>query len=151
MAEQTTVEWHDLVIKLGDGEVSETFTAPLALRSRGLESSATTSEAVPMDDTTASTVMWTQRNVTGLSQTVSGEGLLDPTDYATWRDWFVSGAKKNVQIEYAVSAANGGGYYEGPFVLTAMSETGDRDANGGLVAISVTMQSAGAVSWTDAT
>lgn len=150
MAQQTTLEWHDLVIKLGDGASTEVFAAPLALRSRGLESSATTSEAVPMDDTTTSTVMWTLRNVTGLSQTVSGEGLLDPTDYDTWRNWFMGGAKKNIRIEYEIAAASGGGYYQGSFVLTAMSETGDRDANGGLVSISVTMQSAGAVTWTDA-
>lgn len=150
MAQQASVKWHQFVVKLGDGGGSEVFTAPCALISRGLQFAGQTSEVYLADCEDEATAGWAARNITGKSATISGSGSLDPDDLAMWWDYFNGSQPKNVQVHHVLSLANGGGYWQAPFILPTFNQTGGRDDNGGVVSFEVEMMSAGACIWTPA-
>lgn len=150
MAQQKTVRWHELDVRLGDGASSEAFVAPCALRARSIAFETQTSEAAPLDCESPETPAWMVRTAISKGGTISGNGLLDPDDLGTWWDYYSGGVEKNVRMAVNKPLADGGGYFQGPYILTRFELNGERDGEGGMVAISVEMQSAGVVSWTDA-
>lgn len=150
MAYPVTGKWSDLIIKLGDGATpTETFTPSCVLRTdKGVSMQTTTSEVMMVDCSSANSEMI--REAVALSYTISGTGLMDFAEFDDWRAWAQSLASKNLQIEYALSAANNGGYFEGPFILETFEQRGNRTENGGRIMATVNIVSAGAVSWTNA-
>lgn len=150
MAQQDSVAFQLFDIRLGDGEESESFTAPCALRSRGLTLQANNSEVALLDCNSPEAASWMTRNVVSQMATISGSGSLDPGDLATWWAFFNGAAAKNVRMYVDISLARGGGYWQGPFILTNFAMTGSRDDSGGVVTVEIEMMSAGQVTWTDA-
>ncbi len=152
MAPPTTISWHLLKIELGDGQApTEGFAAPCALRTKGVQMTAQTSEVYVIDCTNPENASWAVRNTIGQSVTITGSGTLDMADLQTWREFFTDAVSKNVRINFDVAAGSNGGYYTGPFLLTNLTFNGSRDDEGGLVTVEVEMQSAGVLTWTDAT
>ena len=68
-------------------------------------------------------------------------------DLPMWRSWYLSGAPRNVQITFPGAAAAGGGYDQFSAVLTDFEITAKK---GEKCAISVTIESTGAIAFTPA-
>lgn len=150
MATQKKVDWHKAKIEIGDGETPEVFAAPCAIITRGLELSAENSQVFLLDCATPGVAGWATRNVVGKSASISGNGSLDPGDYATWRDFYMDAVPKNVRFNMDIPVADGGGYWEGPFILTTFNNNAGRDDNGGVMQFEIELMSAGDLTWTDA-
>lgn len=150
MATQKTVAWFNAKLLLGDGVTpNEGFTAPCALRTRGINFESTQSETAPLDCLDESIPVGMKRVTVTKTATISGTGVVDPDDLATWRAYFTGGAAKNVRFQVAIPLADGGGYWQGPFILRVFELTAERDGEG-VVAFSLELISAGDITWTDA-
>lgn len=106
-------------ILFGDGATPEVFTPMCTLNSsRGMTSSAeTTDRNIPDcdDDMLPSNTL---RYVTSISHEISGSGVLEAPDAKVFADWLNSGAKKNIRVELG---STGGTRWAGQFVLTNFS------------------------------
>lgn len=147
MAKPTTMKGSHLLIMLGDGQSPETFAAPCGLTSKGLNMDATTNDFNVPDCADPDAPQWTERIVSALSAAVPGNGIVSLADYADWRDWFLSGLERNIQVSLNESLALGGGHYSMSAVLTQFNTTGN---DGELATLEVQIQSNGPVTWTDA-
>lgn len=128
----------DLVIKMGDGEVSETFTPVGGLLNASISGSNGTLESTNFDDDGVRKLI---EGRFGMAWTVSGSGVANDTaGFGVLRDTFNSAAKKNYQFVNIM--ATGGATYEGAFIMTSFEETGETD---GYVNFSITLESAGEV------
>lgn len=149
MATQKKASFQQYYIALGDGATpTEAFTRPCALASRTFTLTGTPAEVNLLDCADESLPMWTSREISIMSGTVAGEGTLDPDDLETWREWMLSAEVKNARIMLDLPVADGGGYYEGPFVLTTFENVSSKE--NGTVTFSLEMMSAGTITWTDA-
>lgn len=138
-----------LLVQIGDGASPEVFTHDCLINTeRSVQFSSDTNQTVIPDCDNPDAPGWKETMVDGLSASVTGAGMLHTASVADWFAWFASGAPKNVRIKNDVSAANGGGYWSGAFLLTAFEETGARNDK---ATVSVTLTSTGAITWTDAT
>ena len=150
MAIQKSVRWQDFDIRIGDGGNPETFTAPCGLRSRGMNLTSNTSEVALLDCATPEAASWMNRNVVANMASISGSGTLHPPYISTWWEFFQGAQPKNVRVYVDIPNSDGGGYWQGGFILTTCNFTGSRDDQGGTVVIEVELQSDGEVTWTDA-
>lgn len=139
-----------LLIKIGNGADPEIFTADCLINTdRGIQftSDSTTEPTYYCDipDVPA----WTEVQKDSLSATVTGAGKLHTTSIAFWDAWYNSDDAKNIRVELnGVSAANGGGYWEGAFKLTQWEITGPEKEKS---EASITLQNHGPVVWVPAT
>ncbi|CAL8981545.1 hypothetical protein RHODGE_RHODGE_02830 [Rhodoplanes serenus] len=144
MAKPTTQRWTKLSIWPGDGASPEDFTSKVCgLTSKGISFSASTSDSNVPDCDNPDAPSWTERVAQALSSTVSGSGVMAEETFAFWRDWFLSGAPKNVRIVLGLTAP---GYFAGSYLLTSFELTGNQ--GDGKVQVSLQLQSDGPVSWT---
>ena len=66
---------------------------------------------------------------------------------AIWREWFQSGAARNLKIKLDAAVADGGGHFEGKFILT----TYNLGAEGrGKITTEIELQNDGEIVWVDA-
>jgi hypothetical protein len=109
----------------GDGASPEVFTKhDCGLTSKGFARSAKTSDTEVPDCDDPDAAVWTERNVTSLSGSVTGSGVLAVDSLSFWDDWFESGIAKNCRV---VMDLPGGAaaYYEGRLVLTKHEVAGN--------------------------
>ena len=152
MARQGSVKFGLYKVELGNGATpTEVFAAPCALKSKTFELTAQNSEVYLLDCADPDAASWAERNVTGLSATGGGAGTIDPEDYDVWRDWFLSAEPKNIRIGPRTGVMNGGGYWQGPFICTSLSEASAKEDNGGLATFEVEFMSASDIAWVPAT
>jgi hypothetical protein len=90
---------------------------------------------------------WKITDITALQMTLSGQGILDRAARKTWEDWAFSGAEKTVRWVYDVTAADFGGYYQAPAILTNYQVTAQRGQRA-TVQIAITLN--GKPAWTAA-
>ena len=147
MARPTTIKGSKLVIQLGDGASPETFTAPCALTTKGINFSAATNDFnVPdCDDPDAAT--WTERVTSALSAGVPGSGTLAMESFDEWRTWFLSGLEKNIRVVVDTDEGLNAGYFSMSAILTTFNVGGNQ---GELATIEVDIASNGEVTWTAA-
>lgn len=149
MPYQATVPFDRYLIQLGDGvSPTEGFTAPLGLKARTFTLENTTTESQILDTANEALPMATIRHGSAQSGSISGEGVLDPSDLATWRTWFLGATSRNCRVVVDLPLASGGGYYSGPFILTRFENVSSKEE--GLATFSLEMQSAGPITWTAA-
>jgi hypothetical protein len=148
MARPKTLKGSKVLIRLGDGASPENFVAPCALTTKGINLAAASNEFnVPdCDDPDAPT--FTERVVSALSAGIAGSGTLAMDSLQTWREWFLSGQSKNIEVVFDESPANGGGYFSLAAVLSTLNLGGN---NGELATIETQLDSDGEITWTDAT
>lgn len=147
MAQPTTIRATKLLVQLGDGASPEVFTAPCGLTTKGIDLTATTQDDEVQDCDDPDAPIWVARGIASLSAGISGSGTLAMESLETWRDWFLSGDPKNIRVKLDLPGASGGGYYAMSAVLTAFNQNGEGK---GLVQASITIQSNGEVTWSDA-
>lgn len=145
MAPPKTAPWYKMLIQVGDGADPEVFSAPCGLTTRGINFSAETSDTTVPDCEDPSLPSWTERVARALSAGISGSGVLALATHETWRQWFLSGEARNCRMKLDVPVGDGGGHYEGRFVLTTFNLGASEDD--GKISVEVELQNDGAVVW----
>jgi predicted secreted protein len=138
-----------LLIKVGDGQATETFDTTLtcALMTKAVNFTADANTIVVPDCDNPDLPAANQTEITATGLEITGSGVVKTDSVEAWHTWFASGAAKNVRAEIGIAAADGGGYWQAAMKLTAFSVTGER---GNKLQMEVTLQADGAVTWTDA-
>ncbi|MDB5574986.1 MAG: hypothetical protein JWR80_162, partial [Bradyrhizobium sp.] len=90
---------------------------------------------------------WVLRTIDTLSAGISGAGTMDPPSYGTLRDKMLAGESFPVRVVVGGTGAQGGGYYQGNYVMTSL---GGAKAGKGYLTSTVAMSSDGEITWTDA-
>lgn len=148
MAAVKTLNGEKLLVQIGDGATPETFAVDCLINTeRGISFSADTQEFVVPDCLAPDDPAWKEVTKDGLSASVNGAGMLHTSSVETWFNWFKSSDTKNLRVKVDVAGADGGGYWQGAFHLTAFEVTGNRKEKS---TVSVTLMSSGEVTWTDA-
>lgn len=149
MAKPKTASWSKLIIQVGDGATpTEVFTAQCGLTSKGISFSGDVNDVSVPDCDDPDAPAWAERTVATKSATVSGDGVLATDHREDWDEWFQSGVARNCRILIDIPLADGGGYYEGKFLLTTFTINGNQDD--AKLTVEVEMQSDGPVVWVDA-
>lgn len=131
----------DLLLKIGDGEVSEAFTAIAGLRSKTISVNGTLADATNSD----STGRWREMIAgTGIKTfSISGSGVfLDAAIEATMQTAALAQTIDNYQ---AIIPAFG--TFAGPFHISSMEYAGEHE---GEVTYTISLESCGAVAFTAA-
>lgn len=136
MTQASTLRFSQFLIKIGDGASPETFAAPCGLNSRGFNRTAATNDTNVPDCADPDAPSWLERDITSLSGSLDGSGVVADEDFDTWNTWFESGLSKNAQITLGART------WLGPFKLTALNITG---ARGSRVTFTATMESDGEI------
>jgi predicted secreted protein len=150
MAQPKTLNGKQLLVKIGDGgSPTETFASDCLINlDRAFELTADGNDVSVPDCDNPSAPAWREKIIQTLSANVSGGGRLHTSVVEAYFTWLTTGASKNVRLELGgVSAANGGGYFSGAYKLTRFALSG---SDGDLATAEVTLESTGAITWTDA-
>lgn len=144
---------NSLLILLGDGATpTEGFAYPCGANANTVKFKNNTGEEVTLDcNDPLGAAAIIQRWIETQDTELSIAGLLAKEALQTWRDWSdgaVNGGVKNIRIAIMNSAADGGGYYTVPAILSEFefSREGKKQ-----VQISGTIVAAGRRVWTAAT
>lgn len=128
-----------VILKVGDGGGTEVFTA-LA----GQSDTRLSLQGNPIDVSDKTTNNWGATIAGTLAATVTVSGYPDWPDTAGWdtlRTHFEAGTTVNCQLV----VNNDGDYYQGAFSVTGFDVGGAED---GATEYSITLQAAGALTWT---
>ncbi len=137
-----------LLVQIGDGADPEVFAHDCLINTdRGINFSADTNREVVPDCDDPDAPGWSTVSKDGLSATITGSGMLHTSSVADWFDWFDGADAKNVRVNLNVGAAAGGGYWAGAFKLTSFEVSGPGKNT---ATCSVTLESDGVITWTDA-
>jgi predicted secreted protein len=150
MAQAKVMNGRKLLIKVSDGASTPTFAHPCLINAaRGIAFASETNSINIPDCDDPDLVTWVGREKRGLSASINGAGVLHTPDTEVFFDWVKSSTPKAVRVELngVTGGANGGGYWGGNFHLTTFEVSGD---DGEKVQCSLSMESDGAIAWTDA-
>jgi hypothetical protein len=149
MAQAKTLKGKSLLIKISDGATPAVYSHPCLINSdRGIVFAGEANETNVPDCADPELLSWVEREMVSKSATLNGAGTLNTPDVEEFFDWFNGGSEKAIRVELAgVTGANGGGYWQGNFLLTNFEITGSL---GQKAQCSLTLQSTGAVTWTAA-
>lgn len=148
MAQAKTFRFSDVMILLGNGaSPTEIFAAPCGLTELGMTIATDTSETVIPDCDNPDDPAWKITDISALQMTLTGQGVLDRTARKAWEDWAFGGVEKSVRWMYDVTAADNGGHYQAPGILTSYQVTAQRGQRA-TVQIGITLN--GKPQWTAA-
>jgi len=145
VAQPTTMRFGKFRVLLGDGATPEAFTAPCGFTSRSFSRSKELSDIVIPDCDNPDAPSHVARDVRSLSSSISGSGVLAKTALPTWEAAYDSAESVNCRIE--MDWGDTTITYEQRFHLSSMELSGE---DGGRVQISVSMESDGAYTRTEA-
>jgi TP901-1 family phage major tail protein len=131
----------DVLIKIGDGEVSESFVTVAGVRAKTISLNARTVDGTSGESPSAWRELIAGAGVKSAS--VSGAGVFkDAASDALIQEAFFTQARRNFQLVIPDF-----GTLEGPFLVEALDYSGDHD---GEAAFAITLASAGVLSFTAA-
>jgi hypothetical protein len=140
VAQAKTFKFGDTVVLLGDGATpTEAFTAPCGLTQLTLTVNFDTQQTVVPDCADPDLPAWTETDVTSLTMTIGGQGILDRDARPEWEEWFMTNTPKKVRWLYDVTLADNGGYYQAPGILTQYQVTAQRGQRA-QVQVTITLQ-----------
>lgn len=148
MAQAKTIRFAGQLMMLGDGETPEVFAAPCGFTSLNLSVNIETNSTNVPDCLDPDLPAWLESDEVSKQMTVGGNGVIDRDAIQIWRDWLLTGGEKNVRWFTSGTAAEGGGYWQAPGILSTYEETGERGQRWQLN-IGITLN--GKPIWTDAT
>jgi len=137
------------LILVGNGATpTEVFGAPCGVTVRNATFANTISEWLVMDcDDPLDYMPTMQRVVTSQDTSLEISGRLARTALPIWRAWSDSGAARNIRVLIEETAANNGGYWQLPALLTSL-QIGQESLDG--ATISAQIAGAGRRVWTAA-
>lgn len=138
-----------LLLMFGDGGSPQKFEEYCTIntsREFTLEASTVDSQVPNCDAPDAPS--WIQRSIDTLSAGISGAGTMDPITWGRLRDRMLAGEPIDVRIRISQGPLQGGGRFQGSFVITKLSAS--REGKG-LVSGDVALASDGEIIWSDAT
>lgn len=140
MVAAVTYSFGTLLVQL-ETAVPGTYAAPCGLTSRSLKFSKSANETIIPDCADDDAAAWVDRDISSLSATISGEGVLDGSAFTSyWQPWAILATPKNCRV-----VLTGKGYWAGSFQLLSLDISGKR---GERVAVNVELASDGAMTWT---
>ncbi len=149
MAKPKTVKGTKVRLLQGDGETpTEGFTAFCGLTARSINFQTNTNETFVPDCADPDAPAWRELAKAGRYVSISGSGILDMNALPRYQEAYDDDEAVNYRVEIAVPALDNGGHWAGPFMLTNFSVTGN---DGEHANVEVTLESAGAVVWVNAT
>jgi predicted secreted protein len=149
MTKPTTVKGTKVRLLQGDGATpTEAFTAFCGLTARSISFQTNTNDTQVPDCDDPDAPQW--REITKVSRfvSVSGSGILDMNALPEYQAAYDDPDSVNYRIEIAVPMASNGGYWEGAFMLTGFTITGN---DGEFAQVELSIESDGPVTWVDAT
>lgn len=147
MADPKTVEGVLVGLLVGDGATDEAFTAFCGINAKTISFQTNTNERFLYDCTTPTNVPWRKLTKSGRFASITGTGELDSTVLDRYMELYNSNEAANVQFNIGVAALDGGGYWAGAFMFTNFEIVG---TNGELTTVNISLESSGALTWTDA-
>lgn len=128
MAQAKSIRFGKQMILLGDGASSEVFTAPCGFSEITMTVNIESNTVNIPDCDDPDLAAWLATDIVSQQMTLQGSGLLEQDAMQVWHSWWFTnaGEERNVRYFRDLSAASGGGYFQGPATLTAYEETGSR-------------------------
>lgn len=137
------------LVKIGDGEASETFTVICGIENANINRGANTEDRYPRDCAAPGAVPVRKVKVTGKFLTITGDGLIDKANIETLED--ALGISGNYTVElYQEDGTDAGtlvGTFAAPFVLDAANMNVPRN---GTASAEITLKNNGTWTWTAA-
>lgn len=148
MAQAKSIRFAGQLMMLGNGaEPDEVFNAPCGFTSLSLTVNIETNSTNVPDCDDPDLPAWLESDEVSKQMQLSGNGVMDRDALIIWREWLMTGGEKNVRWFTTGTAAQGGGYWEAPGILSTYEETGERGQRWQLN-IGITLN--GAPTWTEA-
>lgn len=144
MAQPTVLVGTKLLILVGNGASPEVFAEPCGLTTRNFDLGASTNTTLIPDCADPEAPAWEAKDVSSLSATISGAGVMAVESFDTWNDWFMSALSKSIQVKLDSSDL---GHWLGTFIISSLKYGGQR---GQKVTIDLTLVNDGAVTWVPA-
>ena len=146
MAQAKTVRGTKLLIKIGDGATPEVFEHNCTINgARSFQLSSQTNDFVVPDCDDPDLLAWIEREKVSVGGTINGAGILNSEDLPFFEEYARSADPKNCMVTVDVPGTDGGGHWDGAFLLTDFQINGDR---GSKIEVTLTMQSTGVLTWT---
>lgn len=139
-----------LLLQFGDGAAAEEFQHSCTINtSQDFTLEATTTDGTEPNCGNPNAPNWVLRAVDTLSANINGAGTADPVSYGVLRTKMLTGEDFKVRVLLdGLSAVQGGGYFEGSYVMTSL---GLAKEGKGYLTSSVALASTGEVKWVPAT
>lgn len=126
MAQAKTIKFADQLMMIGDGAVPEVFAAPCGFTTLTLTVNIATNDTNVPDCNDPSLPAWLVSDEVSKQMVLSGDGVLDTDAFQIWRAWLLAGGEKNIRWFTTGVAANGGGWFSAPGIMSTYSENGQR-------------------------
>lgn len=127
MAQAKTLRFAQQLLMIGDGATpTEAFEAPCGLTSLNMTINIETNTVNVPDCDDPDLPAWLVSDEVSKQMVVGGQGVLDTDAMQIYRDWWISGGEKNIRWFTDGLAADGGGYWQAPALMTTYEETGER-------------------------
>jgi predicted secreted protein len=137
-----------LLTQFGNGATPEIFAHACTINtSQDFTVEATTTDATEPNCDDPDAPGWVLRSVDTLSASINGAGTMDPVSYGRLRDVQLSGEPINARVLLDLPKTQGGGWYEGRFIITSL---GIAKEGKGYVSSTIALQSDGEVKWVSA-
>lgn len=142
MAQPGTIKFGKMKVELGDGGSPEVFTAPCGFTQKGFSRNKSLNEVLIPDCDDPDAPIVVARDVSSISFSVTGEGVLAAESLATWDSFYNSTSSRNVRVTLEFAAPTGTIIYTGKAHLENFEITGN---SGTRVSASISLQSDGAL------
>lgn len=146
MALAQTFRFSGYRVLIGDGADPEAFAAPCGFTERSISFNRELSDTNVPDCADEDAPSWLERDVTSMSATIGGTGVLEATALPTWLGLLETTASFNARVELWREGVKVG-HWQGAFQLESFETSGTK---GERVSVTVSLQSDGAVTYTAA-
>ncbi|MGX1786837.1 phage tail tube protein [Bosea sp. NPDC055332] len=146
MALAQTFRFSGYRVLLGDGADPEVFAAPCGFTERSISFNRELSETNTPDCADEDAPSWLERDVTSMSATINGTGVLEATALPIWLGLLNTTVSFNARVELWREGVKVG-HWQGAFALESFETSGTK---GERVQVTVSMQSDGVVAYTAA-
>ena len=127
MAQAKSLKFADQIVMLGDGATpTELFAAPCGTTELTLDVNIETNTTNVPDCTDPDLPAWLVSDEVSKQMVITLSGTLDRDAKIMWEEWLMEGGEKNVRWVTTGTAAEGGGYYQAPGILSQFQYQGQR-------------------------
>lgn len=126
MAQAKTLRFAQQTLLLGGAAAIGTYTAPCGFTELNLTVNIETNNTNVPDCDDPDLPAWLVSDEVSKQMVLDGNGVLDTDALQVWREWLLAGGEKYVRWMTDGLAADGGGYFQAPAIMSQYKETGAR-------------------------